>query len=357
MNRFLTGLYTDWTEGRRSPGLLCFGALARPASWVYRLGVALDQRRRQRVLRGMEQARLIVVSSPLVGGTGKSPMAAYLAGGFLARSARTAIVTTGYGRSAVGRCTVDGAASVSLVASAGDEAVMLNQQTGAQVWVDDDPAAVIAELDRSGAWDVIVFDDGVSRRWEGERRIVVMATHDLESPVRYLPYGRWRVGPRCLSGTAGLAIVGVDDPAAATAERHRSVLRRWGYEGPVGWYVTVADGLMHLSSTGAQPVEGIPPGRSFAFCGLGRPGRFATQLERWGVDPGELMRFPDHHIYTRSDWDAISRRCEKNQGAWMLTTHKDAVKIDPDWLGATPLYYLRISLKLADGDDLLGVVS
>lgn len=357
MNRLLTGLYTDWTEGRRSPGLLCFGALARPASWFYRIGVALDQRRHQRPLRRMEQVRLIVVSSPLVGGTGKSPMAAWLAGGFLACGDRTAIVTTGYGRSAVGRCTVDGSAALSLVTSAGDEAVMLNQQTGASVWVDDDPAAVIADLDRSGAWDVIVFDDGVSRRWQGERRIVVMATHDLESPVRYLPYGRWRVGPPCLSGLAALAIVDVDAPTAATAEHHRSVLRRWGYEGPVGWYVTVADGLMPVSVAGAQPVEEIPPGPPFAFCGLGRPGRFAAQLARLGVDPGELMRFPDHHAYTRSDWDAITQRCEENHGTWMLTTHKDAVKIDPAWPGSIPLYYLRITLKPVAGDDLFGIVA
>ncbi len=321
------------------------------------MGVALDQRRRQRVLPRMEHAHLIVVSSPLVGGTGKSPMAAYLVDGFLAGRARTAIVTTGYGRSASGKCAVNGPATAELAATAGDEAVMLHQQTGAPVWVGDDPADVIRWLDRSRAWDVIVFDDGVSRRWQGEKRVVVMATCDLASPVHYLPYGRWRVGPGCLAGVAALAIVGAAAPTTAAGERHRSSLRRWGYEGPVGWYVTVAEGLMQVSVKGAQPVEVTPPGRPRAFCGLGRPARFAAQLAALGVAAGELMRFPDHHAYTRSDWDAMTRNCEESHRTWILTTHKDAVKIDPDWLGSIPLYYLRITLKPVAGDDLFGIVS
>jgi hypothetical protein len=40
----------------------------------------------------------------------------------------------------------------------------------------------------------------------------------------------------------------------------------------------------------------------------------------------------------------------------MLTTHKDAVKIDRDWTLTIPVYWLRIRLELVAGVDMLSVV-
>jgi hypothetical protein len=41
---------------------------------------------------------------------------------------------------------------------------------------------------------------------------------------------------------------------------------------------------------------------------------------------------------------------------WLLTTHKDAVKIDPGWPESFPVGFLRISLELVGGADMLSVI-
>ena len=54
------------------------------------------------------------------------------------------------------------------------------------------------------------------------------------------------------------------------------------------------------------------PERAVAFCGIGNPEAFGTDLEHQGVHVAAFRKFRDHHTFTRADWDEWAG-CEARQ--------------------------------------------
>lgn len=350
MIRLLKQAYQDWSLGRRSPGLFCYGALAKPAAWVYQAANSLEQRRRARVLPPLANASLIVVSSPTVGGAGKTPLTAHIVSKLRSQGIDTAIVTRGYGRRAHGTFSLDDEHDAT-ADQIGDEALMLRQQTGAVVVVGKDPAQVIDELDRSGRFGAIVLDDGVSTQWQNEFRIVCLAAADCEHPVRYLPDGRWRVSPHSIRHATAVIVTTDGDISHNVQKIHRERLGTWGYRGPIAWFRRVTDGIVAVdgATVGAKSVP--PHGRPLVFCGIAVPQRFFEQVCAWGVIPAGTVSFPDHHRYTGRGIERLFHRAGNIGADYLLTTHKDAVKIAGSRLRGLPLYVLATRLEFIAGDD------
>ncbi|MEW5701439.1 MAG: tetraacyldisaccharide 4'-kinase [Candidatus Zixiibacteriota bacterium] len=352
MLEFLTRAFVDWSAGDRRLALYCYGIFARPAGWIYRMVEWFARwRHRGGVLAGPHRAQLIVVSSPVAGGVGKTPLVAFIADRLQQQGRRVVIVTLGYGRTGRGTVGLGDARRTVDVAESGDEALELRQRTNIPVRVGDEPADIVAELDRDSRTDAVVFDDGVRRRWEHERRLAVLTSRDLEAPVRYLPDGRWRTTPRTVARAAAVAVTDAFDCSDSVREHHRRILAGWKFTGPVGWFATRVIALSPIVGMSAGSGT-VPSGRPFVFCGLGQPRRFLAQVRSAGFEPGGFHFYTDHHRYRRADAEQLDRRRSNRQCTWFLTTHKDAVKIDPAWLGSTPAYFLRISLQQVAGDDL-----
>ncbi len=364
MKRFLRETYLTWTERHHRPqeslGLAprLFGMASRPASWLYRAGVGVSwtiNRRKPFPVNSKQQ--IAVIASPLVGGVGKSPLVAQLAQDATERGHRVAVVTRGYAAEEPSVSPVTVKRDGSNVHTVGDEAVMLAQQTESSVTVAHYPERVIEHLANNASVDLILLDDGVTRRWDGERRILVFTSADLELPIRYLPAGRWRIPPKHALPAQGVAII--HDPQHTTPgrqQKHTATLASWGISLPTGWYETRVCGCARLDHTG-QLLEVEPPATTpFAFCGLAYPSRFQRTFQSLGMEPRGFRPYPDHHRYSQEDISAVVSEARQNGATWLLTTHKDAVKIRPDWLGGLPLYILRISLELARGADMLSVI-
>ena len=83
--------------------------------------------------------------------------------------------------------------------------------------------------------------------------------------------------------------------------------------------------------------------KGIAFAGIGHPEKFFDMLEACGVTLTDKIAFPDHYAYTRSDIRSLIRR-----GETVLTTQKDAVKIDED---------LRAKLTIVDIEFVLDNLS
>ncbi len=352
MKSALTSLYERWTAGERDPVLCLFGALALPASFVYRAG-GLVRPPLSKQLPPLKHSKLVVVSSPLVGGVGKTPLTAMLANWLKQEQQRVAIVTLGHGRRAHGQVSLTLRTwRPDQIAASGDEAAELLHLTGTSVHVGESPERVIEGLDESGQVDWIVFDDGLTRTWSGESRIIVLSADELTRPVRYVPYGRWRTSSRFLQSARFVAVTGADQHADV-----KSDLSRLGYDGPFGVFEYRIEGLSSLASGGINTLTSPPAGRALVFCGIARPDRFRGAVSSFGLSEQSLHAFPDHHNYTREDLSALESMRAQSGCGWYLTTLKDAVKIDPAWHGSTPLLFLRIALHQIAGADLLGVLT
>lgn len=342
-----TALFERWTAGERTPSLYAYGAFAAPASAFYRLGLSV-RTHLSRQYPALSNSALAVVSSPLVGGVGKTPLTAYLAKGISESGKRPAIVTMGYGRKSAGVAELRNAVTGIPANEVGDEAAELFLTAGCPVSVGDEPSEVISRLDKAGAHDWIILDDGVSRAWQGERRIAVLSDTDLVEPVRYLPLGRWRTKPSFVRAASYVAITSTGD--VDTSDSNRERLYSWGYRGPIGWFKYK---LIGIEPYPPHSAPATPVGRPFAFCGIARPDRFLQSVRALGFDNSAFCAVADHHHYTKGDLVGLEISRKELGCEWLLTTMKDAVKIDPAWIGSTPLYFLRIALHQVAGSDIL----
>ncbi len=353
MRPVFTDLFERWTAGERSFGLYLYAFVALPLSWLYRLGLAFSPPGRKRH-SALTNTKLLVVSSPMVGGVGKTPMSIVLIDQFKKRGESVAAVTMGYGLPERRRASYLPKNRPD-VEDVGDEGLEIGIFTSVEVHTGPEPADVIDELDDRGEVDWIVFDDGVSRSWAGETRIALLSSVDLEQPVRYLPYGRWRTTPRALSLASYVAIT--LEPNPLSPEKHLRQLATWGYRGPVGWFQHRPVGFVRWSQAEIVELKTLPDGPALVFCGIARPHRFRDRIVEAAIPIADFVTFPDHHGYSPTDCEFLRQRLRQSGATWFLTTFKDLARTPPDWTALTPLVYWRICLHQVAGDDLLATVT
>ena len=76
-----------------------------------------------------------------------------------------------------------------------------------------------------------------------------------------------------------------------------------------------------------------------------------------GCDIVELLEFGDHHRYSISDLKKIIERCSENDARHIVTTLKDAVKLEKIWPQSQPLYYLEIKIRLDREEEFFRLIN
>src|SRR5690349_3724618 len=141
-----------WYSGARplwlAPLSFLYGAAMGLRGFLYRIGL----RHRTRM-----PVPVVVVGNLTVGGTGKTPLVAWLSTHLAACGLRVAIVSRGYGGRARGvtRVTIHSRAS-----EVGDEPLLLARRAQATVFVSKDRVAAAKTAVADGA-DIIICDDGL----------------------------------------------------------------------------------------------------------------------------------------------------------------------------------------------------
>lgn len=295
--RWLEAAYqgSAWLAPLRPLGAL-YGRLMRRRNNAYRTGK-----------RAVWKAPVvvIVVGNITLGGTGKSPIVAWLVRWLAAQGYTPGIVTRGYGGNAAHyplTVTPD-----TKVTESGDEPLMLAQQTGVPVVADPQRARGARALIAAGC-DVIVSDDGLQHLALG--RDIELAVVDGARGLgngRCLPAGPLREPAARL---AKVDAVLVNGDSRHTLPGHITPMRLV----PKQW---------RLLATGEQyaltPLPFTLP--VDAMAGIGRPERFFDTLTTLGVT-GSWHSFADHYQYDAS----ALRFTQTDTPRPLLMTAKDAVK-------------------------------
>ena len=269
-----------------------------------------------------------------VGGTGKTPVAAHIAGRLRERGGHPAIVLRGYG---------------------GDEPLVhatLNP-TGPVV-VSADRVAGVARARVLGA-DVAVLDDAFQhRRADRWGDIVLVSADSWGSSHRLLPAGPWREPVHALH-RAALTIV---TRKAASADDARGVITALRAVVPklATALVWLAPGeLRDARGTASLPLQAINNRRLHVIAAIGDPAAFIRQLELAGASSMTTSIFPDHHDFSVNE---TTRLALETAGAdLVLCTLKDAVKLAPHWPVEAPrLWYVSQNVKVEQGADTLDLL-
>ncbi len=289
-----------WAGEAGMPGYLLSGLLA-PASWAYELLVSMRNGAYERdVGERVHGLRVISVGNLAVGGTGKTPLSAWVARFLSDRGVSTAIVSRGYGR---------------------DELV-LHRQWNPEVPVEADSDRILAAVRaRDAGAAVAVLDDGFQhRRLARDLDLVILAAED-RFPGRLLPTGPYRE-PAASLARADVILV---TRRTASRERALAIVHR-----ARGFAPTRPVGVVRLAPDGWRDLRGervaSPSGDAIAVASVARPDDFRENVAVLLGREVALLAFPDHHEY--SDGDV--RRIVTAAGARaVVMTEKDALKLAP----------------------------
>jgi tetraacyldisaccharide 4'-kinase len=253
-----------------------------PFSWAYR---AIAGARNACFDVGLLRTRstaipAISVGNLTVGGTGKTPFAAYLVVELLTRGAKPCVVLRGYG---------------------GDEEQVHRKLTPqAPVVVGADRVAAIAEGAARGC-DVAVLDDAFQHRRAARVENVVLVSADVPWVDRLLPAGPLREPVRALRRASLLVIT----CKAASTDRAQELAQRLTADNDTP--VAIAMLRPHALVRVGAPGDRLP---SICWKSLARARRRRDQIKllctnsrRWARTQSVL--FPDHHHYTAADVKAL----------------------------------------------------
>ena len=272
------------------------GTIARNAAYSHSLGRIVPL-----------PAPSIGVGNLAVGGTGKTPLATWLALELSRRGVEPGIVLRGYGA---------------------DESAAYGTALG-EVPVEASPDRVAAgqAAVRRGA-RVLVLDDCLQHRrvWT-DVMLAVVAAETWQGPRWPLPAGPWREGRSALR-RADAVVVTRKSAASGHADEVASALGPLTATGEAIRADLALAGLRPLAGGAVEPPGGLGGQDVLAVSGIGEPEAFAAQLVSLGarVRP---MPFGDHHPYTPADVTRIIQAAGTH--GRIVTTAKDAVKLAPLW--------------------------
>lgn len=295
-----------------------------PFAWLYSLALRL---RAGLYLWGMLKTHrlprpVVSIGNITVGGTGKTPVTAYVARILLAQGYRVAVLSRGYGGTLEGQsCIVSDGATIMLSAGeCGDEPYLLaSTVTGLMVVIGTDRHAAGNLAMQQLAPDVFLLDDGFQHlRLHRDLNILLL---DFKRPFGNkltLPAGLLREHSAATS-RADLVIF-TRAPSGATINADMR-----GIPGCVSCH-TIAD-LLPLGSDTPVPFSRCNGQRVLAFAGIADPDSFFAGLREKGVNPVHCLRFPDHVVYDRERCDEIADAVRTSGAELLITTEKDGVKL------------------------------
>ena len=312
---------------------------------LYRRGLISRRRLRNPV---------ISVGNLTVGGTGKTPFVAYLAGVLKKAGYQPVILSRGYRGKAEHSTLVvsDGKDVLCGPESSGDEPFLLaGQLPGVRVAVGKDRHRSGSLVEQDAAGRVIhILDDGFQhQRLKRNLDILLVDATDPFGGGQLLPAGRLRE-PLAAMGRADLVVItrshmmGEIDDLEAVIRRHNKLT-------PISYFYHDAVGVFDLKNRTKFRTRDFMGRRIIALAAIGNPGIFVQDLEHYQMDVRRRILFPDHHPYSQSDLDQALESLEEHGAEALMTTEKDAVRLQALEFGAGQIFVLKIEALPEDAAE------
>jgi len=293
-------------------------------------------------------APVISVGNITVGGTGKTPLVEWVARVLAEDDKKVCILTRGYGRKNANEHVLvsDRSKVFSNATEAGDEALLLAERLIGK-------AAVMSDANRFAAGEgaikhlgtnCFVLDDGFQHlRLARDLDIVTIDATNPWGSGHLLPYGRLREPLSSLSRADCIVVTRADqtDNSEITLTKLAELTNA-----PVF--------LSRMRSVGLESFQRQVPEsaeRCFAFCGIGNPQSFFSQLGKQKIEIVNKKTFADHHNYTQKEIESLVETAQRQGANCLVTTEKDAVKLRTLSV-ALPCYFLRIEIEIENSEAL-----
>ena len=364
--------------------------LAGPA-WLYEFGI------RTRIVayetKYLKSQRLdtavLSIGNVTVGGTGKTPLVEYVARYLSAEGYKVAILTRGYGRNSHGQkilndptdvpgsksedqvpglpteplnvATADSPAAGDLARQSritsgtlpyrqfGDEPVMLARALHSV------PIVVNGKRVEAGRWaeqhlhpDVIILDDGYQHlALARDVNILVLDATDPFGGGRMVPFGRLREPVFAIKRADAIIVTRAHRPFDQA--QMLSVIRYFcGDKIPIMYVYSSIVRLRHLVTGDVYDAGQFRGWNASIMCGVGNPTSFSDDLIQIGINIASENFFRDHHQFTQQDLERVTEEAGSAGADMIVTTEKDAVRLEGFTCGSVPVYAAELEIQSED---------
>ena len=296
------------------------------------------------------ECRVISVGNLTLGGTGKTPVVMMIAEILRGNGRKPGILSRGYGGNSKNEINVvcDGKNILLSTEVAGDEAVMMAKR------LRNVPVLVGSDRYQTGRYaikhfgvDTLILDDGFQHL--ALKRDMNILLFDHQRPFgngQLFPAGELREPKKevrradfvCITRYSGSSYPpGISKQLIKDLPLVKSTLR--------------LDSLSNLNDGEIFDVKKLQDQPVAAFSGIANPNDFRKLLEKSGARVVCYHPFPDHHEYTLADLKHIEDSAQKAGAKFILTTEKDAVKINSSSI-TIPLYKVALEMEILEGREM-----
>ncbi len=311
------------------PFSMLYGSIVRFRAWLFEVGVLKAERLKKPV---------ISIGNLTLGGTGKTPMVIWLAERLLAEGKRVGILSRGY--------RGDGRTSDEI------ELMKYRLKNRAQFGVGKDRVVQGQRLQDSV--DIFLLDDGYQHlRLARNVNILLMDAVRPLAGERLLPAGRLREPVSAMHRADILVITRADsvpqtESAIAKLDEYPVFAARTKL---VGFRKMWADETAPILS----PTE-LGEGPFFVFCGIGNPGAFLLDLQKWNLPVSGREAFADHHHYSDGEIHELLDAAREVGSKALITTEKDAQNMADVDAVEVPIYVAVIEIDFPQEDAFLDAI-
>jgi tetraacyldisaccharide 4'-kinase len=335
--------FREIVSGRqRTLGAAVFRAVAGLAETPMRWAVAWRNRRYDRGAARIKcvPAPVISVGNLTLGGTGKTPLVAWVAQEIERAGHGVTLISRGYGGQG---------------SEQNDEAreLALRLPHVAHLQNPDRVAAARQALAADPNHALVLDDAFQHRRLARDLDLVLLDASEPFGYERLFPRGTLREPPTALARAQAVILTRADLLDAAGRAEIRARVARLA---PQASWAEVCFSPRQLRNTAGevQPLATLQGRPVLAFCGIGNPAGFEHTLNTAGLRVLGMQVFRDHQAYGAAELAQLAKWAPGHPGAAAIVcTLKDLVKLKTTAIAGLPLWALEVQVEFLTGEDAL----
>jgi tetraacyldisaccharide 4'-kinase len=302
-----------------------------------------------RKLRKTNRTSLPVISvgNLAFGGSEKTPLVLHLLSFFAEHDLNPALITRGYKGTweKSGGILSDGKNIQGTWKEAGDEPFMVSRRFPRVGIFVGRNRLISCEKARQEGFALMILDDGFQHRQLHRDLDIVLFNQDKRIALRE-PVSSLR--------RADIILVKKNSHFQAQSLRKHISAKPKFFS-----YTIINKGFFSYPDGSPILIDRLRELRLIGVCGIARPERFFSLLEKQGLQPLLSLAFPDHHAYPMPSRNKIIAAFQREKADAVITTEKDVFKLDElHKTGRIPVYHNRIDLQVEKDfyQDLLSLI-
>ena len=359
----------DVIYGRiNGPGVFIYGCCLKSLSFIFSWIVQMRYfLYRKRIMHDQPLGCLtVVVGNLTVGGTGKTPVVEKFARSLQARGRKVAILSRGYGSKSQPRYKriwrwithapepppkiVSDGEKVHLDSwEAGDEPYMLARNLpGVVVLVDKNRVKAGEYAIKNMGVDTLLLDDGFQYLpMRGQLHLLLVDKTNPFGNQSLLPRGILREPIKHLKRASYVFLTKSDGCRDSELE---AKIRKFKPDTELIECTHQPKYVKEVLGNKQWDLSWLRGKRVVSFSGIATPESFEAFLNKLGAEIVHNKRFLDHHRFTQNEMDEIFSAAQKAEADLIITTEKDAVRIQSDMMDANIVFvFLRLEVEILFG--------